>query len=272
MKALFVSFWNRILASARLAVVSNLEYRLNLFTDAVVQLSFKTIIEMTLWYALFRGFNQNLVGGFDRANYLSYALWAAYFSRVSTSWMYEHRMIDEIDSGSVNSVLVRPISFYEFYLGQFLGYKIMTSILAFLIPLSCTFIMDLPVNFARLPLALALVMYYLIFVHTLSFAISSLGFFFNRVHSLTVAKNISLWMLSGELIPLDLAPGFMHKVLTYLPFAAGVYTPVAYITGRIDGSAILISFVGLTFFLIVLGILSSLLWNAGRRHYSGTGA
>jgi len=272
LKESFTNLCNKIYASARLALVSHLEYRFNLFMDAIVHLSFKTLVEMALWYALFTGFNKNLVAGFTRENYLAYALWAAFFSRVTTSWIYEHKMIEEIDSGTVNAILVRPISFYEFYLGQFFGYKILTSLIAIFVPLSCTYFMKLPMLVERLPLSLFLSFFYLIFVHTLSFAICSCGFFFNRVHSLTVAKNLSLWILSGELIPLDLFPHFLKVLLVFLPFSSGVFIPVAYLTGRIGFHEILLSFFHLSLSLILLSFISYFLWSKGRERYSGTGA
>jgi ABC-2 type transport system permease protein len=95
-----------------MAVLSQLEYRFNLFTDAVIQPLLTGVIEVTLWSAILASTATGTLAGFPRSSYLAYALWAAFFARISTNWMYEFRMMEEIDSGTVNSVLSRPISFY----------------------------------------------------------------------------------------------------------------------------------------------------------------
>ncbi len=255
-----------------MAVLSQLEYRFNLFTDAVLQPFLTGVIEVTLWAAILASTATGTLAGFSRESYLAYALWSAFFARTSANWMYEFRMIEEIDSGSVNSVLARPISFYEYYLGQFMGYKILTTALSFVVPVIILSFWPTISHLSRLPLALFVTFVYLVFVLTLSFAISSLAFFFNRVHSLTMAKNIALWVLTGELFPLDLVPEPYRNVLIHLPFANGVYIPVGYLTGRFDHTLVLQGLVSTVIGTAVVGAISFSLWNAGRRRYSGSGA
>lgn len=255
-----------------MAVLSQLEYRFNLFTDAVLQPFLTGVIEVTLWSAILASTATGTLAGFSRESYLAYALWSAFFARTSANWMYEFRMMEEIDSGTVNSVLSRPISFYEYYLGQFMGYKILTTAIAFVVPIAIFIFMPGPTQFARLPLALLVTFFYLIFVHTLSFALASFGFFFNRVYSLTVAKNIALWVLTGELFPLDLIPEPYRHTIVHLPFANGVYIPVGYLTGRFDTTLVLQGLVSTLAGTAVVGAFAYVIWNAGRARYSGTGA
>lgn len=272
MKKLSAVFWKRNLAFAKLAIVSNLEYRLNYFVDALVQPTLTTGIEMLLWYAVFVGAGTNQIAGFGKEFYLSYALWSAFFARICTSWMYETRMINEIDSGAINSLLVRPMSFYEYYFSQLMGYKFITTIVSMMVPLIAVSIFDLPTKNERLPLAFALEFYYLILVHSISFAISSLAFFFNKVHSMTAAKNLALWVFTGELFPLDLMPEPFRSIVMTLPFSAGVYAPVGYLTGRLEVNSIWQAFSSVTVGIIVFNILGTLMWKKGIKVYAGTGA
>jgi ABC-2 type transport system permease protein len=272
LKTLFANFWRRNLGGAKLAVLSQLEYRFNLFTDAVIQPVLTGGIEVALWSAIFAGSGLMTIGAFPRESYLAYALWGAFFARISANWMYEFRMIDEIDTGTVNSVLARPISFYEYYLSQFMGYKILTSLISLLVPFVLTAVIAGPTQLERFPAALVLVGFYLILVHTISFSIATCAFFFNRIHAFTVAKNIALWVLTGELFPLDLVPDPYRSWLLSLPFASAVFVPVGYLTGRLGHADLLRGFVTVAVGLVVLAPLSHLLWVAGRRRYSGTGA
>lgn len=272
MKRSFVVFLKRNLAFSHLAMVSNLEYRLNYFIDALVQPALTTVIEMLLWFAVFKGAGVQSINGFGQEAYLSYALWGAFFARIAASWMYEFKMITEIESGTINSLLVRPVSFYEYYLSQLMGYKVMTTTVSLIVPIIAVMFFDLPTQLQRLPLAALLVLWYLVFVHSISFVISCFAFWFNKIHSFTVAKNLALWILTGELFPLDLMPAATQKVLMALPFSAGVYLPVGYLTGRVDLTQVLNGFVSVTIGIIVMNFIGALLWRQGLKGYSGTGA
>ncbi|MBX2994808.1 MAG: ABC transporter permease [Bdellovibrionaceae bacterium] len=268
----FASFWRRNLAFFRLAVLTNLEYRLNFLTDAVLQPAVTSMIEVTLWFALFAGAGVAEINGFGLNAYLAYAIWSAFMARLTSTWMYEFRMAEEIDSGSINSLLTRPFSFFEYYMSQFMGYKTITTVVSLLVPLLTCWIFDLTIIWDRLLPALALVFYYLLVVQTLSFIVATLAFYLNRIHALTVAKNMGLWLLSGELVPLDLFPEGIKNALTWLPFANAVYIPVGYMTGRFGPDLFLRGWITATYGLIFFGLLAVLSWKRGVARYAGTGA
>ncbi len=272
MKTLFASFWKRNLAFFKLAIVTNLEYRLNFFIDAIAQPAMTTIVELILWNAVFIGAGTELIAGFDKSHYLSYVLWAAFFARVASNWMYEFRMIEEIDSGSINSILVRPMSFYEYYLSQLIGYKFITTVVSMLFPFLIISIFRLPSDFSRFPLAFLMLMYFVVFLYATSFCIATIAFHFNKIHSLTVVKNLAIWIFTGELFPLDLLPENVKEIFLALPFSCGVYRPVAYITGRIDFPQMVQGFYSITAGIIIINFIAYLLWKKGMRSYLGTGA
>lgn len=268
----YTTFFKRNLGFFKLAVVSNLEYRLNFLMDSVAQPMITSIVEMILWMAIFKGAQATQIGGFEQSFYLAYALWATFIARVTVNWMYEFRMIEEIDQGTINSLLTRPISFYEYYLSQLLGYKFITLFVSIIFPSLVLILFQLPTHWERVPIAFLLVFYYIIFVYGMSFCISCLAFFFNKVNSLTVTKNLALWLLTGELFPLDLIPLTLQKFFLSLPFSSGVYIPVGYITGRIRTDVLIQGFQSVTWGLIVVSVLGWILWRKGMRVYAGTGA
>jgi len=272
LKTSFVVFLRRNLAFAKLAIVSNLEYRLNYFVDALVQPILTTAIEMLLWTAVFTGAAALEINGFSKEYYLSYALWGAFFARIAASWMYEFRMIAEVESGTLNGLLVRPMSFYEYYFSQLMGYKFLTTALSLCVPFIAATAFDLPTHYSRVPVAILLCIYYLVLVHSISFIISCCAFHFNKIHSFTTAKNLLFWVLTGELFPLDLVPDPWRQILVDLPFASGVYIPVGYITGRLEYSTVQQGFVSVTIGIVVLNIIGAIMWRRGLKVYAGTGA
>ncbi|MGE0527723.1 MAG: ABC transporter permease, partial [Bdellovibrionales bacterium] len=259
----FIVFLRRNLAAARLAILSQLEYRANFLIDAIIQPLLSGGIEVALWMAILSGMGAHSLGGFGREYYLAYALWATFVGRTTANWMYEYTMLDEIDTGRVNSLLVRPISFYEFYLSQFMGYKLLVVAVSFLVPTSLCMLAGAPLLVQRLPAMLALIIYYLVFAHTLSFCVACTAFYLNRAHAFTGIKNLAIWILAGELIPLDLYPEPFRSWLLHSPFASGVYVPVAYITGRVGPEFFLQSLVSVTVGILVMGGVGRLLWHSG---------
>jgi len=244
----------------------------NFLSDAVLQPVLATAIEVTLWVAVFAGSGVTEIAGFGKESYLAYVLWAAFVGRTTSTWMYEFRMIEEIEMGSVNTLLSRPVSFFEYYLSQFMGYKLVVSSISFLFPLAACAAMGLPLHYDRLPAAMALIAFFLLFVQTMSFCIACLAFKLNKVSSFTVAKNLGLWLLSGELLPLDLMPAGWKELVISLPFANAVYIPVAYMTGRVGADVLLTGFLSSAAGLAFMGMLAYVMWQRGLRQYSGTGA
>ncbi len=273
MKMSYTAFYKRNLALAKLAIITNLEYRFNFILDAFIQPILIVGIEVLLWIAIFKtAGDAGLIGGFDRDSYLAYAVWAPFLGRIAISWMYEAMMVEEVASGSINAILTRPLSFFEYYLSQLLGYKIITTLFSVTVPIFISLYFKLPVQFERLLPAFLIVVYYLLLVHTMSFIVSTLGFFLTRIRSFTLLKNLSLMLLCGELVPIDLMPKPLADLLLSLPFSSGVYVPVAFITGRGDWDLLLRGFINITWGLIVAGIISYFLWKRGVREYTGIGA
>jgi ABC-2 type transport system permease protein len=268
----FVSFWNRNISAARLAILSHLEYRFDFLLDTIIQPVMSTGIETALWASILSVAGVSTLNGFSRASYLSYVLWATFVGRVTSNWAYEMEMGDEIETGHINAILLRPISFYEYYLSQFLGYKASTIIFSLVCPLLASWIFPTTVIFSRLIPMLALVFYYLFFVHTLSFVVSCFGFFMTRVKGITGAKNMALWVLTGESFPLDLVPSPWKEWVIHSPFAAGVYIPVGFLTGRLGYDELASCFASVTIGIVVTGFAAMWIWQRGLRTYSGTGA
>lgn len=237
-----------------------------------MQPALSTAIEVALWSTILTVGGLTEVNGFSRASYLSYVLWAIFVGRTTANWSYEMDMDDEIETGSINTILLRPISFYEYYFSQFIGYKLSAIIVSFGCPLIVTAFFPTTVVWSHFFGFLGLIFFYLIFVHTLSFCVACLGFFVTRVKGITGIKNMALWVLAGESFPLDLIPEPYKAWVLKLPFASGVYYPVAYLTGRIGNAELLQGFINVAVGIVIAGVIASLMWKRGLRAYTGTGA
>lgn len=181
-------------------------------------------------------------------------------------------MVNEIESGSVNAILVRPMSFYEFYLGQFFGYKLGTIAFSFWIPLLISAFVGGDFDGARLLPSLFLLFTYILFSHTFSFLVSACAFHFTKVSSISVTKNILIWLASGELFPMDILPPTLKAITSFLPFSSGCFLPVGFLIHRIGWAELLQGFWVTLLWTLILGGMAKIIWKRGLLKYAGTGA
>ena len=86
---------------------------------------------------------------------------------------------------------------------------------------------------------------YVALLFSLHFAVAAMAFFFDNVYSLTNTKNMIIWVLTWELMPLDLLPSPIKEWIIALPFSCGVYLPASYLSGRIDSRLFMNGFISL---------------------------
>jgi ABC-2 type transport system permease protein len=264
-------FLKRNLAYLKVGIAAKLQYPASCLAGIVLQPLLAFLVEALFWVGCFEVSGLSQIGGFTLAQYLTYLLWLL-LQFATANWRFERAMIQDINSGAVNAMLVRPGSFYGLHFGDLLGYKLMTLLVAVPLMFAIAYGCNLPLAVERLPLALLMGVYYLLFLHTLNVAIASTAFFFDHVYSLNTTKNMLLWFLTGELFPLDLLPPSISRWLLAMPFSAGNYLPASYLSGRIGADVFLQGFVSLTLGMGLIALITCAIWRKGLRTYTGTGA
>lgn len=267
----FIPFWKRNQACIRLGIANSLAYPLDFVMAVAVVPLCSFIVEAAFWSGLIHASGKSLLGGFPIAYYIGYFLWIL-LQLGSMNWRFERAMIAEINNGAINALLLRPSSFFEYHLGQLLGLK--TIIVLVMTPLVVLIasLWDLPFHIERLPAALLMGFLYVVLVFSLHFAVVSMAFFFDHVYSLNNTKNMIIWFLSGELLPLDLLPSPLYEWVVALPFSCAIYLPASYISGRITTETFMQGFISLAISGLVFGLLARGVWQRGLRRYGGTGA
>jgi ABC-2 type transport system permease protein len=229
------------------------------------------LVEAALWIGLIEASGKQALGGFSVSYYLGYFLWIV-LQTGTLNWRFERSMINDINTGAVNALLLRPSSFYEYHLGQLLGQKLITAIVMTPIISLIAWNWNLPFHADRLPVCLLMGFSYIILLFSLHFAVAAVAFFFDHVYSLNNTKNMILWFLTGELLPLDLLPSPIREWIIALPFSCGTYLPAAYLSGRIEKAEFMQGFYSLAIGGIFFGLFARFIWKKGLRSYGGTGA
>lgn len=267
----FASFLKRNLACIRLGISSRIAYPIDFFMAILILPIAYFLVEAAFWTGLINASGHTLLAGFSASYYIGYFLWMT-LQLGNVNWRFERAMISEINSGAVNALLLRPSSFFEYHLGQLLGQKLLTALLMTPILFLIATFWELPFHAERLPMALLMGFGYVVLLFSFHFAVASMAFFFDHVYSLNNTKNMLIWFLTGELMPLDLLPSPIREWVIALPFSCGIYLPAAYLSGRIDSPTFMRGFISLAAGGIFFGIVARFVWKKGLRCYGGTGA
>lgn len=267
----FIPFWKRNLACVRLGIANRLAYPIDFAMGIFIIPICIFLVEAAFWTGLIHASGSPLLANFPLSYYLGYFLWLI-LQLGSINWSFERIMIAEINSGAVNSLLLRPSSFFEYHLGQLLGQKLIVVLMMTPVVFLIAWIWDLPFHVERFPAALLMGFSYVILIFSLHFAVASMAFFLDHVYSLNTTKNMIIWFLSGELMPLDLMPSPLREWVIALPFSCGIYLPAAYVSGRITTEVFMRGFISLCIGGMVFGLFARFLWKSGLRRYGGTGA
>jgi ABC-2 type transport system permease protein len=267
----YVSFLKRNLACIRLGIASRITYPIDFVMAIAVTPICYFLVEAAFWSGLIQASGHELLGGFPARYYIGYFLYTI-LQLGSINWRFERVMISEINSGAVNALLLRPSSFFEYHLGQLLGQKLITAFVMAPVAALIAWGWDLPFHAERLPVVLLMGICYVILLFSLHFAVAAMAFSFDNVYSLNNTKNMLIWVLTGELMPLDLLPSPIREWVIALPFSCGIYLPAAYLSGRIDTTVFMRGFLSLAIGGVFFGLLARYVWKKGLRLYGGTGA
>lgn len=266
----FIHFCKKNLACIKLGIASRIAYPLDFCMAIAVLPLCNFIVEVAFWSGLIYSTGSSTFAGYSVSNYIAYYLWLI-LKLGSINWRFEKLMISEINSGAVNSLLLRPSSFYEYHLGQILGQKLLVVVIMTPVVFLIASVWELPFYPDRFLAALLMSFLYVIMIYTLHFAVSSMAFFLDNVYSLNNTKTMIIWILSGEVMPLDLLPSNVREIVIALPFSCGNYLPAAYVSGRITTAVFINGFYSLAAGFVLFGIMARVIWQKGLRRYGGTG-
>jgi len=239
-------------------------YRLNFIIWRLrVFLSFA--ITFFLWLAVFQ--DRIRFASYEKNYLLSYILYA----NILANFVLGTRTIDiaaEIIDGSIINRLLKPISFFKFYLCRDLADKLLN--LVFVVVE-----VGLLVILFKTPLVTPknwLVFFVFISSGTLisffiSLCLSFFGFWSNEVWSPRFLFLTMVFFLSGTYFPLDLLPRIIYYLLLLTPFPYLYYLPTQILLGKVYQIGywpLIISF----FWLWLLGRITVYLWRTGNKNYS----
>ena len=252
-----------------------LEYKVNSIVG-LFAICTGLLIEYLVWSMVYESQgNVDSIDGWKFNRLIAYIFLAMIVGQLKSSWVTAHEMILQIRQGFMNQYIVKPLSFFNYHLMSFIGtnilYYIPYTILIVIVPIifpDLIFINFIQIPFFILALLISIYLSYSIYFFMVCFA-----FWFGEVRALLVAYNISMFVLAGQIIPIDFFPDYYVQIINYTPIPYLIKFPVdmAMAIEINFNQWIIMMFMALGW-CFIMRALGGTLYNIGIRRYEAYGS
>jgi ABC-2 type transport system permease protein len=212
------------------------------------------------------------VAGMGRAEFAAYYLVLVLVNQITysqTNWTVG----DVIREGGLDFWLLRPMSALYNPLSSEAAGK--TVYLAFVIPLALGLALLLKPELHTSPGQVILALAALVLAWALRFFwglwLALLAFWATRADALLAVQDALVFLLAGQVAPVQLLPGILRDAAILLPFRYMVGFPVEVLTGQVTGTGLTTGFAIQCAWLALAVGLSMAAWRAGLRRYTAVG-
>lgn len=262
---------NKYIAILRIGWLSTIEYRTD-FLISVIGWGTRILIAFFLWFAVIQARGGQNIASYSFQGIIQYFL----IIQIISSFIFSRVGFDmtrDISKGDFANFLIKPVNYvilrmvHEISENAFrtlLGVGIFGTILFF-------FFGGIPFYFAKIPVAIiSILLSYLINFFMVGI-ISLSSFWFTNTSRLLFIYFGILTILSGTLFPIDLFPEKFFEISRYLPFAYIFFFPTKLIqSGELNLSSLEI-LIYQFFFAAILGILMTIFYKKGVKHFEAVG-
>ena len=271
-----ITWFKKYNSILRASVITALEYKANSIVGLFAIFT-GLLIEYLIWSMIYGIENTSSysIDGWTFNRLMAYIFLAMIIGQLKASWVTSFEMIMQIRQGFMNQYIVKPLSFFSYHLMSFIGtnilYYIPYTILIIVVPIifpDLIFINFIQIPFFILSLIISIYLSYSIYFFMVCFA-----FWFGEVRAFLAAYNISMFVLAGQIIPLDFFPDYYVKIINYTPIPYLIKFPIDIaMTVNINlNQWIIMMLIGLLWCFVMRG-LGGILYTIGIRRYEAYGS
>ncbi len=213
------------------------------------------------------------IAGFSTSDFVLYYLCLLLIGSFVTSHiMWEVAM--EIKEGQFSTMLVRPVSFYQFTFLRNLSWRIIRTTLFFPFFLVLLWAYRDYLGNAHVFLGwqfwCSLVLGHLVSFSTVMM-MAMFALFTQEAMAIFELYYVPMLFLSGQLFPIAVMPEWARVLGRIFPFYYTTGAPTEVLIGRITGPAVYAVLGAQVAWIVVAYLLSRVLWAKGLKHYTGVG-
>ncbi len=246
-------------------------YRLN-FVLWRVRWVIQRLVIYFLWWAIFS--QRDEIFGYTQSTMLTYILLSNIIGTIvlGTTTMSIGNMIN---SGELSNFLIRPISFFRYFIARDVGDKLMNLSFSVVEVILLFILLRPPVVLPIEPLLwlwfllavfIGIVIYFLF-----SFLLGLLGFWSADIWAPRFLSFVIMEFFAGGLFPLDILPQPIYALSRQLPFPYFIYFPLKVLLGQLSMVAMMQGIITGLLWCLGFFYLVRVLWQKGLRVYTAEG-
>lgn len=248
----------------------NFEYRFEVLSHLILGLM-SFFVLLFVWTAIFK--QKPNFNGYTLSKMITYLVMVKvlhFLTRGNTSRV----IATEIKEGKLSIYLLKPISYLKFWFSSFLADRSFEILVRSL--LMIVFLLVLPAYF-KFPSLIHLFQFLLflpisLFINFLiNLLIAVTAFYVTDIRVLNTSVGLLTGFLAGQLIPIDLFPGFLKNISLFLPFQYNIYFLIKIYQGGLNNSQIINGFLGAFLWVIFLTAILLIGWKRGLKKYEAIG-
>lgn len=261
----------KYLSTFKLMWTQATDYRFDFIFEFIC--SFIPVIALLfLWKAIYSD-NSN-VGNYDVYTMFTYVILSRFISIVITPGLF-FTVTEEIQEGILSNYIVKPINYIKYCFFKELGTKSRNFIIG-IIPI--IFIAIVYSDYFVIDFSLQ---QFMLFVVSFSFAyiiyfqitmfVSLFSFWFYEISNWFYTISFIVEFLSGSLVPIDLLPSLLQRILDFLPFKYLVYFPVSILNNSVTMGEVHMGLMVQAFWVVLSYLCVKVIWILGRKKYDAYG-
>lgn len=247
------------------------EYRAEIAMDLSGKILLPTFVQSILWRAVIESTPDGQIAGYDYDAMFRYVVASLLVANVVKVDAIERQIANAIKDGTLNKFLAQPVDFGFYNLMTFLADSTPTIVggaLVYAAMLGSGFVSATAIQIVS---GVAVLSCAALISFWLSFIIATLAFYMDEVWTLFVMKGMALWLLTGQIIPLDLFPESAQRILKWLPFGYLAFAPTKMLLGDYSTDEIAFSVWVVFSWTLGLYLLHKFFWSYALRQYSAFG-
>ncbi len=263
-------YWQVLLT----AVAERMAYRTDFFLGTIMRFT-PIVTTILLWQAVFRGAGVTELHGLSYEAVVGYYLMTMISRAFSSMPALAAGFARQVREGTIQSLLIQPVH----PIGFFLVYRVAHKVVYYSVAISpyiavfylCRrFLPELPPPHMLAGYVTSLLMAFLL-GYFFELSLGMLSFWFLNVTSFVYIVMCLNYFFSGHMVPLDLLPDTLERLLKLLPFQYLAYFPSMIILGRVDAGEMVRGLVLQGCWVLFLAWFCNFLYRRGLRRYAAYG-
>ncbi|MEO0254078.1 MAG: ABC-2 family transporter protein [candidate division WOR-3 bacterium] len=259
----------KYISVSKISILQSLQYKVNTF----FLLSIIIIPPLTyffLWKSVYD--QQEIIGDYKLSELITYYIISYFFLETKPHAWWE--IADSIKNGTFSKYITKPINYFLFYFFSAYSYLFTWWIFAILGVILLFFVLKnyIILPYGLLPFFLSFLFGFLggVLGYIIEYLLNLLAFWIERPFAFLRILDLSVYFLSGSIIPLDLLP--FKKIFLFLPFKYISFFPAQIFIGKAQSVNIVIELFMLILWIIFFYFLSQIVFYFGRKRYSAPGS